>query len=98
MDSTLTNLSPAPELAPPRRGQGWRDLFHAAASPSTTGNTNLDKLVPNLHHRAEDRRSPSHPRPRPRGPPEVREISGLAGGSTGGLLFASPNCSRGKEG
>jgi len=88
-DPSLTGLSPARKRTPAKRRQGRRDLFHgcaaAAASPTPPGNPTLDnlgpKLQPNLHRPAENRRSPSHPRPR--GPPEATGINGLAGGSTG---------------
>ena len=83
-DPSPTGLSPAPKQTPSKRGQDRRDLFHgcgaAAASPPPPGNTNLDKLGPNLHHRSRKHRSPSHPRPNR--PTEARRTSNLAGGST----------------
>ena len=102
-DPSLTGLSPARKRTLAKRRQGRRDLFHgcaaAATSPTPPGNPTLDnlgpKLQPNLHRPAENRRFPSHPRPR--GPPEATGINGLAGGSTGNSPLASLNCSRREE-
>ena len=80
----LTSLSPMPEDATARWRRSRRTLFHHSSSTSTLrsppGDTNLDKLGPTLHSRAENHPFPSHPRPTR--PPEARKNGGLAGWST----------------
>ena len=101
------NQETPPSQASHRRGSEHRrsgdkaggTYSTAAPLPPPPGNPTLDnlgpKLQPNLHRPAENRRSPSHPRPR--GPPEATGINGLAGGSTGNSPLASLSCSRREE-
>ena len=83
-DPSLTGLSPAPEITPPKRGQDRRNLFHSAAaasaSPASPRHANLDKLGPIVHRRTRRHGSPTHPRPR--GPPEAEGTGAPAGGTT----------------
>jgi len=80
----LTSLSPMPEDATARWRRSRRTLFHHSSSTSTLrsppGDTNLDKLEPTLHSRAENHPFPSHPRPTR--PPEAKKNGGLADWST----------------
>ena len=64
-----------------------RTLFLDAVAAAR--NLDLENLVPNLHRREENRRSPTHPRAHRS--PEAEENGDLAGGSTRCPHFASLN-------